>query len=66
MTVTNELRKHQALGYKTPANIYAASRTLWICAQHKGVAYIPTGPTSEKDSLYDQKRVDRVQLALAA
>lgn len=62
----NDLRKHQALGYKTPADVYAASTALWICAQRKGVAHIPTGPTPEKDSIHNQRNVRRDQLELAA
>jgi putative transposase len=61
----NDLRKHQTFKYKTPAEVYAASRALWICAQRKGVAHIPTGPTAGKDSIHDSKGVEEEQLELA-
>jgi putative transposase len=61
----NTERKHETFGYKTPAEVYAASRALWICAQRKGVAHIPTGPTAEKDSILDSKRVEEEQFELA-
>jgi putative transposase len=62
----NDLRKHQTFKYKTPAEVYAASNALWICAQRKGVAHMSTGPTAEKDSIHDQKEVGTDQLELAA
>jgi hypothetical protein len=45
MKFYNEERKHQALGYRTPRESFAASISLWICAQRKRVEHIPTGAT---------------------
>ncbi len=42
----NDERLHQALGYRTPREMFEAAGGLWICGQRKRVDHIPTGTTT--------------------
>ena len=42
----NDERVHQALGYRTPCEVFQAPGSPWTCGQRKRVDHIPTGPSS--------------------
>ena len=48
----NDERPHQALGYRTPREVFEAAG-LWICGQRKRVDHISTGPPQQEKALID-------------
>lgn len=55
----NDERPHQALGYYTPAEIYAAGPGLWICGKRSAFPTTPQAqqPTQKRDSKKKEKMI---------